>query len=845
MREFEINIFDWLENKKHKFRSVAITTYSFDPIFFVHYVYPRLKRVGVYNVVLLVDACIYDQMMDNMNDYILEAINKLHVSIVRMNKGSAAFHPNVMFFTGPEAGAVCIGSGNMTFNGMSLNHEVWGLLSVDKDDYSLSPILCRTWEYILSLCAGKNQLLQEQLSWFTEYSLWLSQATSEDWMTINEEEKVRFIFNSDDTSVFQEWMDSIAGREIDSLSVISPYYDQTGRALEQLVDKLQPKEIKVFLDTKGTYPIGLIHDKPDNLSFYNWCNGEVAHRFHSKVYQVCFTDGTTQLLLGSANASLNGLGCFMGPRNEEACFLLENVASFDYTDALGFHVDAEPMTSDELNALLASIKNEPHFVSGESNNGRAKINIESAEFQSDKLTLTFSAPVEDGCYLQLTKEEKETIDLSDYSGSAQVVLECTNIRHHAIVALHQNGERISNTLLVSNAKTIYHANPNPAIKEASDVIANFEAGEDNIAGMLNYVFGYETDVKHTSQSYKSLSYSISTSRKENETFYTEEDFKTEASDALLSKRHPTMGIVDFLANMSRVIHLEIDGDYDMPEDDGGDDSNRLNEGEKQKEKALIERTVYGELTKYIRKVNKYFQQRLDIQEQYVNENKDFYFRGKALKYEYQFNDFILAIIALQSTKRYLKDNQADAVFKRWDGGFRDSIAMLCNNFIMLMLSGQNGLNPLYENKANEYAQDICMLMIRVLGYFYYGRTDKEFLSLTTMNILELAQRRELSKVVLDSLMEENHLWTDGNRDIMLAAVKQFEKSKELRDVDDVIHLSVIAYCKRIGFYKANHFEKVGEQYKCRVYHPGIKLNQEIKIDCGGRLRFVGLLEQGL
>ncbi len=77
---------------------------------------------------------------------------------------------------------------------------------------------------------------------------------------------------------------------------------------------------------------------------------------------------------------------------------------------------------------------------------------------------------------------------------------------------------------------------------------------------------------------------------------------------------------------------------------------------------------------------------------------------------------------------------------------------------------------------------------------------------------------------------------------MFAAAKRFEKSKELRDVDEVIHLSVIAYRKRVGFYRADHFEKVGEQYKCRTYHPGIKLNEEIKIDCAGRLKFVDRME---
>ncbi len=845
MKEFEVNIFDWLEKRCGRFHSVAITTYSFDPIFFVHYIYPRLKKLGVYNVVLMVDRGIYDQMMVKMNDFVKEAIIRLHISIVRMDKGCKAFHSKVMFFTGDTLGAICLGSGNMTFSGMSLNREAWGILSVDKDDMTLSPILCRAWEYVQSLCWDKSELLKEQLSWFSHYSEWLSQAVaSDEWVVINKDERVRLLFNSKETSIYKEWMKTIKGRQVQSLCVISPFYDKAGKALELLINKLSPKSVRVYIDINyGILPVGLIEKDLDNVAYIAWTNSESSQRFHCKMYQVNFQDGTSQLLLGSSNASVSGLRCFDGDYNEEACFLLESKLSMKYAQQLGFDDSIKPLNPSELKVVVEQAK----FDSDESNILTKKqlhrISICCAEYDGEKLFLSFGVPLdEDNYYLLL--DDKKKVSLVEYVGMDKVIITCSGIQHHASVVVCQNNQLVSNILLVTCIESIQSGNPNPAINKVKGMLNRFETGEDNLDDLLDYVYEFEIDVKHLA---KKITYSTSC-KDDEETImekYTRDDFENSGVRLNLSKKHPTIGIADFLNTMSSNIHLERDEDVNVFSDNIGaeDIDPTLYRNDYDLDEGKKDEKIYKALKRYIINVTRFIDHKMSAVFSHVREEKNLFISSKEREYECQFNDIILTVVGLRSVKRYLKKEQSATILKKYDEDFRDYIVELCNSFILLILSGKYGVPKLYDSKAKEYIGDICRLTAIVLAYFNYSRKDKEYIGLVTLNLLEVAKRYNCLGVVLDELYKNNQLMMRRNKDVMLLVYEQFKKKPINSLVADLKYADVIVYKQSFGFFRARHFEASGDMYLVKVYHPSINPDEDIEILCGSSLMVVDNVDE--
>lgn len=119
------NIIKILGERVNVYHSAVITCYNFDPIFFESVYLPTLRRLGITNVVVLTDASMYDQLLSDAS-YSCHQVKMNGYQLVRKeNHYGGVFHSKVIMLFGMDEAALIVGSGNITFSGMSNNEEVW------------------------------------------------------------------------------------------------------------------------------------------------------------------------------------------------------------------------------------------------------------------------------------------------------------------------------------------------------------------------------------------------------------------------------------------------------------------------------------------------------------------------------------------------------------------------------------------------------------------------------------------------------------------------------------------------------------------------------------------------
>jgi len=150
-----LNILELFGGDKNKYHSCIITCYSFDFLFFEQRVLPMLRRAGMININVFVDAKMYQKQLNSLDG---SYINKQSYSIIPI-KLTSAFHPKIIMGFGKNNGFLAVGSGNLTNSGLSSNDEVWGAFHTYKTESNATPIFKKAFEYtknLKSFCYGIN-----------------------------------------------------------------------------------------------------------------------------------------------------------------------------------------------------------------------------------------------------------------------------------------------------------------------------------------------------------------------------------------------------------------------------------------------------------------------------------------------------------------------------------------------------------------------------------------------------------------------------------------------------------------------------------------------------------------
>lgn len=304
------NILDLLGADKNKYHSCIITCYSFDFHFFEHRVLPMLRRAGILNINLFVDSRMLQQQID-LQDGTYRNSKAYSITPVALN---GAFHPKIIMALGKRNGFLAMGSGNLTNSGFSSNDEVWGAFHTFNTDSQATPLFNEVFNFLQPLksyCYGINK---SKWDWILSNTKWLKKIVEDHKIT----EKIE-VDNGDmillksfaDTSIYKNIVDNLPKIALEELIIISPYYNKTGAIIKHLKEDLNPKTIKVVVDSRyGTVPFEM--ELTDNVHFYDWQDLEgisdhQSPRLHAKIIQ-CNYETHSSIIIGSANATTEALG---------------------------------------------------------------------------------------------------------------------------------------------------------------------------------------------------------------------------------------------------------------------------------------------------------------------------------------------------------------------------------------------------------------------------------------------------------------------------------------------------------------------------------------------------------
>ena len=338
-----LNILELLGADKNKYHTCIITCYSFDFLFFEQRVLPILRRAGMININVFVDAKMYQQQLTNLDgNYI--AKQSYSITPIQLN---GAFHPKILMGFGKNNGFLAIGSGNLTNSGLSSNDEVWGAFHTYRTESKATPLFKSTFEYLKNLkpfCHGANV---EKWDWILKNSPWVSDLNeiAKTIKTNSNNATLTLLKSFTKTSIYKEILDNLPKEIPTNITVISPYFNKNGQVITNLLMDLRPKVMDVVVDDRfGTIPYEWITN--DKVKFHNWESvksneNNQCSRLHAKIIQFKYPD-VTYILTGSTNATTEALGTKTSTtKNAEMSLLIKVDENKDWLEELDIKIPAE------------------------------------------------------------------------------------------------------------------------------------------------------------------------------------------------------------------------------------------------------------------------------------------------------------------------------------------------------------------------------------------------------------------------------------------------------------------------------------------------------------------------
>ena len=244
------NIIKLLGDRTNIYHSALLTTYSFDPIYFEAVYLSTLRKLGITNVVVLMDASMYDQLLSDSN-YQCHRVSQYNYTLVRKESfHSGVFHPKVVLLFGEEEGSLIVGSGNLTYSGLANNDEVWNAFHVQGNNSIHYPLFYQAWKYLSKSANQTSSLVSRQIDWMLEQSLWLHQDTTDSTVLLSSGEECTLLYNTAESTILDKLLLSIGDKKIVSIRVIAPFTMLKATLCLRLINDLYLKRCCAFLTWK-------------------------------------------------------------------------------------------------------------------------------------------------------------------------------------------------------------------------------------------------------------------------------------------------------------------------------------------------------------------------------------------------------------------------------------------------------------------------------------------------------------------------------------------------------------------------------------------------------------------
>jgi hypothetical protein len=324
----ERKLFQEIPGGKNQFHSAVLTSFSFNFHHFEYQVLKELRRKWITSVTVLADQNMLDDLLGVASDHLKE-LSQSYCVIGRKAKG--AFHPKINFFIGDDKILVFFGSGNITPGGHGKNHELFTGFYADKENKTQLPLIIECWNYIKHLAIDIEGYPKQHLFDTLPNTCDLlisppSNSSNHTFLHLDETTDIALLYN-EQSSIFGQIATLVPSKDINKITIVSPYYDSDGQSLINLLTQFPNASLDAYLPSDfGLPPVNLKDNK--SINFYAWeatnrgkktitAQNEYKRKLHSKIFHFQ-SDKYEYCLLGSANATVPGLGSLtIKPLNEE------------------------------------------------------------------------------------------------------------------------------------------------------------------------------------------------------------------------------------------------------------------------------------------------------------------------------------------------------------------------------------------------------------------------------------------------------------------------------------------------------------------------------------------------
>ncbi len=281
--------------------NAIILTHNIDFVFLQTILLPALKHCGRPKLTVFADVQCSTNTFAHQSPILSTIGTRYRVVPVAMEPGFR-FHPKALLLTGPAKGILLVGSGNLTFGGWRENAEIWVRFDSDKDTTAPFTAFRNYLLEILRRIPLSGPVREEIEEAFD--------GRNHSWAQHMDSPSGLLGRIGHGESLLEQITTISAGESVARLTVCSPYFDDTGSALNDLIQQLKPTKADIFIQKKFPRLSRVAAENlppqaeivPVGFTRKDMKGVERESFIHAKFYGITY-DTNTLLIAGSANCS--------------------------------------------------------------------------------------------------------------------------------------------------------------------------------------------------------------------------------------------------------------------------------------------------------------------------------------------------------------------------------------------------------------------------------------------------------------------------------------------------------------------------------------------------------------
>ena len=213
-------------------------------------------------------------------------------------------HSKLLLQVGRHSGRFILGSANMTGAGLAGNLEIVGEVRTDAQSDGEKRLVAAAYRYLQRVSDSNKQSVQTQFDWMLSRAPWLLNTEPANGIErLADGSKAALLTTGGQKGVGRQFVEAIGNDHIESLIVVSPYWDPQLEALGYLSEALGNPELSILIDKKTEQFPGDALSRFQNARVYDRSNFQEGRFIHAKLI-IAQSVEHDHLLFGSTNCTV-------------------------------------------------------------------------------------------------------------------------------------------------------------------------------------------------------------------------------------------------------------------------------------------------------------------------------------------------------------------------------------------------------------------------------------------------------------------------------------------------------------------------------------------------------------